>query len=784
MKRLLLLCLSGFFFFTSNAQDFESTLQKFAGQFVPERIHIQFDKSSYVAGDTIWFKAYVMEGILPTEKSKTLYLDWTDRDGKLFTRSVSPISAGATFGQITVPASYGSEFVHLKAYTRWMLNFDSALLYQRDIRILAAKTTGVKKENLRYTLTLFPESGNFVQGISNKIAFKVADQYGRPGPIKANLLTNGVAGEKINTIHDGMGIFYLNPQAGKKYAVKWTDSLGTIHTTDLPTAMTKGVTLQVGQTGKSDKVFTVLSNDPGITTVHLIGTMYAQPIFDITRTLTNGTTEGLIPLASLPTGVMTITVLDQNYHPLAERVSFVNNGDYHFESQMNVEHWGLNKRARDEIQISIPDSISANLSVSVTDLAIDYDSTRNIFSDLLMGSELRGKVYNPAFYFTGDPDSTAGSLDLVMLTNGWRRVSWTDLAAGKLPEIKFPADTNYQTITGRIYGVTPSQLVNAGDIMMIVSQKSKNEWLTAPVRRDGTFKVENFMLFDTATVYYQPPKNNHLQNASVQFMENRLPVQTAIRAGVGNYLPPDTTGASRHLALSEAMQDELKFFEGKVLADVTVTARPTNPMEKLDETYTSGLFSGGVGTSFDLRNDNAVNAYQNILQYLQGRVAGVTVSMTTPPSVSWRGGTPALFLDEMPVDADFISTIPVSDIAYVKVLNPPFMGAPGGGANGAIAIYTRKGGDVQSEPGKGLAKNRITGYSVIRQFYSPDYERMDNSQKDLRTTLYWNPEVILTPDKRSVILKFFNNDVAEAFRVVIEGVSTDGRLTRLVQIME
>lgn len=784
MKRSLLVCLSGFFFLTAGAQDFKATLQQYAGKFVPERIHIHFDKSSYTPGDTIWFKAYVMEGIVPTDNSKTLYLDWTDKDGKLFSRSVSPISAGVTFGQIEVPAGYGSDFIHVKAYTRWMLNFDSALLYQKDIRILSAPNPAAKKQSLRYTMALFPESGNLVAGINNKMAFKVTDQYGRPAKFTGNILINATPGEKITALHDGMGTFFINPQAAKKYAVRWTDSTGTTHTTEFPPVTANGVIVQVGQTTRKEKVFAVVSTDPAITSVHVIGTMYLQPVFDINRTLVDGKTEGLIPLSTLPSGIMTITVLDQDYHPLAERVTFVNNGEYHFESEMNVEHWGLNKRARDEVQISIPDNMAANLSVSVTDLAIDYDSTQNIFSDFLMQSELKGKVFNPAFYFNGDPDSTMEMLDLVMLTNGWRKVGWADLAAGKLPEIKYPADTNYQTISGRLYGVTPTQLINAGDIMMIVNQKSANQWLTAPVQRDGSFRVPDFMLFDTATVYYQPPKNNHLQSASVQFMENRLPVQSGAKAGVGDYVPADTTGMSRHLALSEALQSELKFFEGKVLADVTVTARQKSATEKLDETYTSGLFSGGFGTSLDLRNEPGVNAYQNILQYLQGRVAGVNVSMTSPPTITWRGGTPALYLDEMPVDADFISTIPVSDIAYVKVLNPPFMGAPGGGANGAIAVYTRKGSDIESEPGKGLAKNKITGYSVIRQFYSPNYERMQDDKKDLRTTLYWNPEVVLTPGNNKVTLKFFNNDVAGAFRVVIEGMSPDGKLTRLVQIME
>ena len=68
--------------------------------------------------------------------------------------------------------------------------------------------------------------------------------------------------------------------------------------------------------------------------------------------------------------------------------------------------------------------------------------------------------------------------------------------------------------------------------------------------------------------------------------------------------------------------------------------------------------------------------------------------------MAWR--QPAIYLDEMPADADMISSIPVSDVAYIKVIRPPFMGGSGGGSNGAIAIYTRRGDDAKSEPGKGL----------------------------------------------------------------------------------
>jgi hypothetical protein len=142
-------------------------------------------------------------------------------------------------------------------------------------------------------------------------------------------------------------------------------------------------------------------------------------------------------------------------------------------------------------------------------------------------------------------------------------------------------------------------------------------------------------------------------------------------------------------------------------------------------------------------------------------------------------------LDEVAIDADFVSSVNVNDVAYIKVFRPPFMGGFNG-ANGAIAIYTRRGSDVKAEPGKGLNNNKVFGYTLIREFYAPNYSsfKQGNEQRDLRNTLYWNPAISASPQKREVVLTFYNNDVSNAFRVVIEGMTTDGRLAHLEQIME
>jgi hypothetical protein len=321
------------------------------------------------------------------------------------------------------------------------------------------------------------------------------------------------------------------------------------------------------------------------------------------------------------------------------------------------------------------------------------------------------------------------------------------------------------------------------------SKKEANQIVTVPIAKDGTFNDPSLILFDTARIYYQLPKSKGLGDATVQFMQNRLPALPQNIKANGffyNHLS-DTTGNSRHFQLADATLSELKFLNEKVLETVTIQRKTKSPVQIMDEKYTSGLFSGGDAYQFDLVNDPFAASSFSIFNYLQGKVAGLQINTSSnPPSLQWRGGSPAIYLDEMASSADMISGIPVSDIAYIKVIRPPFMGGSGGGSNGAIAIYTRRGSDQKSEPGKGLSNNTVTGYTEIRQFYSPNYETInpENEKKDLRTTLYWNPEVITKPGENKVLLKFFNNDVSGAFRVVIEGMTKDGRLAHEVQVME
>ena len=272
-------------------------------------------------------------------------------------------------------------------------------------------------------------------------------------------------------------------------------------------------------------------------------------------------------------------------------------------------------------------------------------------------------------------------------------------------------------------------------------------------------------------------------------MDNRLPPLRYRMPAAGFFYNQlgDTTGYSRHFQLSDEATKLLLQYEGKTLENVVVKAKVKSPLEIMDQKYSSGLFAGGDSYQFDLVNEKFAFASRNIFEYLQGKVAGLQINTSSnPPSLIWRGGAPALFFNEVQIDASFLSSMSVSEIAYVKAFRPPFFGATGGGSNGAIVIYSRRGDDIKSAPGKQLASNKVSGYTPIRQFYSPNYSTLNvaNEKRDIRTTLYWNPLVATTPLKNKVKLIFYNNDVSKSFRVIIEGITKDGQLVHLEQIME
>jgi len=504
-------------------------------------------------------------------------------------------------------------------------------------------------------------------------------------------------------------------------------------------------------------------------------------------------TSGSIPVTELPSGILQITVFSDNWEPIVERIVMVNNDNYKLAAQLNMPELNTAFRAKNTVEIQVDDTLLTNMSLAVTDAAAGRQTlSDNIYSRILLTGDIKGYVHNPSYYFSNNSDSLANQLDLVLLTHGWRRYNWPLLTKGRKPTLKYPFD-NYLSIEAKVFGVTTASPLRSDEELLIFleGKDSSTQFLQMPKAGVDKFVLPNILFYDTARLYYQFAKDKKAEREMSLGFNNNF-YKGVKRVDLVNRpvsLQIDTSILSRTKLLADKLYQNGSKFDprGNVLETVTVKARPKSKAEELEDRYASGLFKGGDGYTFDF-TDNMNTSYMDIFQYLQGRVAGLQISGTgANATLSWRGSNTSLFLNEMQTDASQISTVSVSDIAYVKVMRPPFMGAMGGGAGGAIAVYTKKGGDTKPEPGKGLNKSVVLGYSAAKQFYSPNYKDLANSSEvaaDYRSTLYWNPLVLTDASRKKVRFEFYNNDLTKAFRVVLEGVNEIGKMIRIEKVIQ
>ncbi|MEO6328078.1 MAG: hypothetical protein ABIO55_04065, partial [Ginsengibacter sp.] len=447
------------------------------------------------------------------------------------------------------------------------------------------------------------------------------------------------------------------------------------------------------------------------------------------------------------------------------------------------------KREKNVIQVDVPDTLSCNLSVAVTDADLNASSETqdNIFAHVLMTGDIKGYVYNPGYYFSGEADSIVKHLDLVMMTNGWRRFKWEEVLANRWPVIKYPPE-DYLAIEGKVYGIDKG-LLRGKELMGILQLKNQgSEILTAKVEDDGSFLFPGLLYYDTAQIYYQfnNDKNKDLTSRGSFNIKSSLlnmPAQlTPQEAWMYGYNRRDSV-LVKNKQVSERYFAQLISAKTKVLQTVVIKAQQKSKKQQMDEDYTTGLFSGGDGYTFVTEDDPLAVSSQTVLMYLQGKVPGLQVNLAgAEPGLSWRGGTPSIFLNESPADVSSIQSIPMNDVAMIKVFRPPFIGAFGGGSGGAIAVYYKKGA-ARNNNAKGLDHVTVTGYTPVKQFYSPDYPAdQANGGPDLRNTLYWNPFVLTDKTHRRLFLTFYNNDITKKFRVIIEGCNELGKLTRVEKV--
>ncbi len=783
-----LFCLSAF-----SQQLYDSLLTELNTHYPQEKVHMQLDKSFYNPGETIWFKAYLISGNRPSHISNTLYAELVNEKGAVLQRKLMPVLEAGAASHFDLKDLEFSSKLYIRAYTSWMLNFDSSLLYLKPVNIIRAASANKKyNDSLSYTLTLFPEGGDLIENIESRVAFKTNDKDGKPFAINGIIKNSkGITSGSFSSTHRGMGYFKILVTASERYKAVWKDPAGMQHETVLPNAKNTGATLSITQVnGKLS--YTIVRPENATDELKeyiVIAQVNSQTVYAARINLNIKTSvTAPIPTDSLPDGIIQITLFNKIQQPVAERIAFINNNSYFFITDLHLVDKNISPRGKNLLQVDVGGRLKSNLSISVTDADLDTDniSRENIFSQLLLTSDLKGYVYDPAYYFSSDEDSIKQQLDLVMMTNGWRRFKWEALLANQWPVIKYtPID--YLSVQGRIFGLNQSQVTDKTLTGMLQAPGNSNVvFLSIPVNKDGSFKLDGVYFFDTVKLFYQFNNDKNLtltSRASFSFTSSLAKSPPVPVTSLSNlFFSP---GLSQPLLEKRIQQNELylaqlKKQKIKLLENVTVKSKKISAADKLEKEYASGLFSSGNARIFAVEDDPFAQSSMSILDYLRGKVAGLQINIAGPDggSITRRGSNTDVFLNEMNIDISLLQSTPISDVAMIKVFDPPFFGSFGGGAGGAVAVYTKKGRSSNSSI-KGLETATLHGYSAIKEFYVPDYDTNNNPAViDYRSTLYWNPFLLMDANNKRVTIPFYNNDTGKKIRVVIEGLNEFGQLTR------
>ncbi len=796
MKKLFLI-LSIFLFTKSFSQPLEEKIVEALDSFSllrpQEKSYLQIDKANYLSGETIWFKGYIVLENKFTDLSKIMYVVLADESGKILNKKMMLLKNGSCNGEFELLPGIASGNYFLSSYSLWMHNFPGFITTKKISVYNALKPArnNAAANNPTYSIYFLPEGGQLQESVECNIGFKANDQAQMPVHVQGKITDE--TGKEITTFkssYDGMGAFHFTPEQGKTYQAEILWPGGKTEKKSLQPANTEGITMTADNSNLLKtfiKVSRGKTNPSAYNDLLLVAQQNNKLVYMARLNIDEGMDAVAINKKNLPAGIMHITIMNKEGKPLAERLIFVANHELTGELNSSLN---TNARAKNTVAISLPGWKKINGAVSVVNAGIESQpATQNIFSSLLLSSDLHGNIHEPYKYFLNKADSTIAHLDLLMLTNGWRRFTWPDIMAYTYSPLKFAFETSLYA-AGKVMQANGKTPLISGKINLIVKGEDSTTIMSeASINKQSQFVVNNINFQKEATLFYQGT-NIKKESGIVSIKLFPTYIDTLKRL---YFLLPSTkyTAEPIERAITDAWDLLPSSSKTKTLDAVILKSKKRSVEDSLNYVYATDIFLGSDQTLvMDEGN------YYDIWQYLQRMVPGIAINKTdTGLQVNFSryaglnlfssdGGPSGVifFLNEVPVSVDIVDFLNPNDLAMVKI----FKGASGialGADRGAIALYTTKGKSTRDWRQKGFDFIKKTGFSVSREFYTMDYSKTnpDSELADIRNTLYWNTEPIIKNEK--IIIEFFNDDNSKKFRLLLEGVDENGKLLHVEKIL-
>ncbi|MEM6803283.1 MAG: hypothetical protein AAF696_17885, partial [Bacteroidota bacterium] len=474
---------------------------------------------------------------------------------------------------------------------------------------------------------------------------------------------------------------------------------------------------------------------------------------------------------------------------------------------------------REEVACSISTLLGeklepSQLSVSIFDMTYRKSLSEglDIESYLLLQSDVKGRIENIGQYFLDDGLKSNMLLDQLMMVHAWRRFSWTDVLTESYPEIVYPVEENL-SIAGKVFQRNSEKVVKA-DVFLNVLSDDAFASLNLTTLEDGLFLFKGFEFRDTtniliqANVFNAKKKEKRLKKGEARSIGNKnvdISLLDFHKLDFEENISLPNHPKQRLDAQMQELKEELAEIQridstydaiyNITLEDVDIEARRnlwSQRRDELKEAYRNrGMFMLSSTPKVFLDDfPKEGQLYRDLFGVLQSIVPGVRVEKIGSEIEVYMGrstgltgeANPALIVvDGSPVNNAIAAQIQASQIKVIDRLQGLQASALWGpqGAGGVIVVITRAPSEQRNLLAaetkiKGAINIDHPGFYQAKQFYAPNYliKKSGPEEPDLRTTLYWNPDVRIKDDK--VDLDFFVGDRTEEFVIWVEGISDLG----------
>ena len=804
MRKAIFLLLV-FFIQFSSAQT-TNLLKKAKTIFSAEQIFVHCDKANYLAGETIWMKMYLMNDDLPSTDNSSIKVQLISNDSSLVAEKVYPVVNSIATGNISLPIAVKEGRYFLRVFT----NTASQKKYAKDFiaPILIYNPASVEKiSETSFSYQSIPNiqfhAANYlVNGLINQSFVSIKDQFHQP--VQTNgWLINGENDTITTFITDISGSAALRfiPNNTTSYKIKLADNKTE---TNISLPILANGTVMIDDYDKENYTITILSTIAANKNFHLIGESSNRVLFEVNAV--NGQ-RIKIPTAELPTGIFRIVLTDENNTFITERFLFSTNERNIIPVKDISANIHISDTATSSVHLQAADTINTTVSLSLTDSEFDFaknNQQENIINRFLLTAHLQGEysAYNGLIENVSKADVSV--LNNILATHTLLKPSWNEMLAAK--ENSNAGDTaDYIKIIGAVKPDGFKKFPKDATLNLIFESKdSTKDFINTPVLindKKGSIALKGLIFYDTLTLHYKLNDKNY-QSVKLELepldpdhlftKENKND-----RSFLSFYSPqhlvrnnkPNNPDADKKELVYKNLSDEILTAQ-KSLPPVTVTSYKTWRQKAMDvsDRYGEDLFRREAEQMFDLVNSPYKVGTKSVSQYLklfgrrmqvQGDDLATTNIIQWP--VLWHPKPYTIFIDGGRVDFSDLDVIDISNVALIKVYTNFVLADENGPA---IAVFTRHPED-KIIAGTNLQVLKLSGYNSGLIFMNPEKQYLPYiHKKNLLGTFYWSPFLYWNSEQKDMDLKLYNlNQVKEA-RLIVQGMSADGKLLYVNKIAE